>query len=450
MVTHAEGEAAGRVEETGRGRVWRGVVVAAVLGAGLSLRPAVTSLGALLEEVRAELLMNATVAGVLTALPVVCFAGLGALAPRAAGRLGPHRMVLAALLAIAVGLAGRSLASGAAVFLAESLLALAGIAVVNVLLPPLVKEHFPDRIGLMTGLYAMSVAVGVSLPAAVSVPIGEATGGGWRGGLGVWAAVAALAALPWMALAKRGRAVGHAGPKRDPEPAGDSLRLVRSPTAIALTAFFGMQSFSGFAIMGWLPAIYRGAGLSADHAAALLALTAVMAIPAALIIPMAAARRGQAGYVVAAGVATAGGYVGLLFDPAAAPLLWAALLASAHCTYPLAITLINLRSRDAATAARLSGFVQGGGYTIAAVGPFAVGALLDVTGGWTTPLTILLGALCVQLVAGLLAARPRYVEDETARTRQGMRYRSTTASHMSPRRVTCARLGSVWGGRPSA
>jgi MFS transporter, CP family, cyanate transporter len=413
---------------TATGRVWRGVVLAAVLVAGFNLRTAVTSLGALLEDVRAALLMDVATAGVLTALPVVCFAGLGALTPQAARRFGAHRMVAAGLVAIAVGLLGRSLAPGTGIFMAESLLALMGIAVVNVLLPPLVKEHFPNRIGLMTGLYSMSVAAGVSVPAAVSVPIGQITGHGWRGGLGIWGVLAAIAVVPWVVLALQNRVAPRTRPHPGPAPTGSRLRLVRSPTALALTVLFGMQSLNAFAIMGWLPAVYREAGLSADHAAALLGVTAALALPASLVIPIVAARHGPNRYILAATLATAAGYSGLLAAPAGAPLLWAALLGSAHCMYPLAITLISLRSRDPATATRLSGFVQGGGYLIAALGPFAVGALLDATGGWTAPLTVLLAALSVQLIAGLLAGRPGHVDGEMP----------PTASRRTDRRVAAA------------
>lgn len=197
------------------------VVVGLVLAA-VNLRPAITSLGALLEEVRDGLHMSGTAAGVLTSVPPLCFAVFGITAPRLARRFGAAAVVCAGMAAIFAGLALRPFATGTVGFLAASALALMGIAVSNVLMPVIVKRYFPDRVGTVTGLYSMALALGTSLAAAATVPVTEALGGGWRTGLGVWAILAACAVLPWLpwhATAGPGRArAPPAGPPPTDRP----------------------------------------------------------------------------------------------------------------------------------------------------------------------------------------------------------------------------------------
>ncbi|WP_306329856.1 MFS transporter, partial [Streptomyces venezuelae] len=196
-------------------RLTLGLVTVGLVLAALNLRPAITSLGALLEEVSSDLHMSGTVAGVLTSVPPLCFAVFGITAPRLARRFGPAAVVCAGMAAIFAGLLLRPFAGGTVGFLAASALALMGIAVSNVLMPVIVKRYFPDRIGSMTGLYSMALALGTSIAAAATVPMTDALGGDWRVGLGVWAAIAALAVLPWIPLVRdRDRTTATtAGPK---------------------------------------------------------------------------------------------------------------------------------------------------------------------------------------------------------------------------------------------
>lgn len=382
----------------------------------INLRPAVTSLGTVLGSVRTDLGMSGFVAGLLTALPVVCFAAFGALAPALSRRLGTNRAVLLGLIAIAGGLAVRAVASGPGVFILASVLSLVGIAVGNVILPVLIKRHFPQRIGLMTGVYSTSMAVGTALPAAVTVPAAHASGFGWRGGLVVWAAVAAVAVVPWVLLLRQPATVADGNGDASTQVRGAGLRLTRSWTAWGLAGFFGMQSLNAYSLMGWLPQIYRDAGASPQLAGYLLAFATMLAIPIALVLPtVAARRRNQSPYVVALVASGITGYLGLAIAPAAAPWLWALLLGLLNCAFPLALTMIGLRARDTASVAQLSGFAQGVGYSVAAIGPLGVGALHQLTGGWWGPIALLLVCMVLELIAGLLAARDRHVEDEVGR-----------------------------------
>lgn len=399
----------------GAARWVAGLVTVGLVVAALNLRPAITSLGALLEEVREGLHMSGSVAGVLTSVPPLCFAVFGIAAPRLARRFGPAAVVCAGMAAIFTGLLLRPFADGTPAFLAASALALMGIALSNVLMPVIVKKYFPDRIGSMTGLYSMALALGTSVAAAATVPMTEALGGGWRLGLGVWAALAALAVLPWLPLLRDRSTTAAGGPvpaQATAEPAA-APRVTRSRTAWALGVFFGLQATGAYITMGWMPQIFRDAGVPASTAGVLLAVTMVMGVPLAFVIPRLATRmKNQGPIVVALGLCGLAGYTGLAFAPAAGAWLWALLLGVSNCAFPLALTMIGMRSRTGAGVVKLSAFAQSVGYLISIPGPLLVGILYQHSGGWGLPIALMAGLMIPQMVVGTLAGRDRTVEDE--------------------------------------
>ncbi|MFJ2475798.1 CynX/NimT family MFS transporter [Streptomyces sp. NPDC087659] len=403
------------------------LVVAGLVLAALNLRPAITSLGALLEEVQNGLHMSGSVAGVLTSVPPLCFAVFGLAAPRLARRFGAAAVVCAGMVAITAGLALRPFAGGTAAFLAASALALMGIAVSNVLMPVIVKRWFPDRIGSVTGLYSMALSLGTAAAAAATVPMTQALGGGWRTGLAVWAALAATAVLPWIPLVRdRGTDTAQApgtaraaGTAQAPGAArGAAPRVARSRTAWALACFFGLQATGAYITMGWMPQIFRDAGVPAGTAGVLLAVTMVMGVPLAFVIPRLAARlRTQGPIVLALGLCGLTGYTGLFLAPAAGAWAWALLLGISNCAFPLALTMIGMRSRTGAGVVRLSAFAQSTGYLISIPGPLLVGVLYQHSGGRSLPLALMAGLIVPQMAAGVLAGRDRTIEDEA-----GMRH----------------------------
>ncbi|MFD5572120.1 CynX/NimT family MFS transporter [Streptomyces cadmiisoli] len=422
-------EQAGRtLRETSPARAWttRLVILGIVLSA-LNLRPAITSLGALLEEVRDGLGMSGSVAGLLTSVPPLCFAVFGVMAPRLARRFGPGAVVCAGMAAIATGLLIRPYAGGTAGFLAGSALALMGIAVSNVLMPVIVKRWFPDRVGSMTGLYSMALALGTSAAAAVTVPMTEALGGSWQYGLAAWAALAAAAVLPWIPLVRdRGAAPsdrsGRSGPsdrpaarQRHAREEAPALRITRSRTAWALAVFFGLQATAAYITMGWMAQIFRDAGVAASTAGLLLAVTMVMGVPLAFVIPRLATRLPHQGPIaLALGACGLAGYAGLYFAPAAGAWLWALLLGVSNCAFPLALTMVGMRARTGAGVAQLSAFAQSTGYLISIPGPLLVGVLYQHSGGWGLPIALMAALMIPQMAVGVLAGRNRTVEEEAA------------------------------------
>ncbi|MFE0630955.1 MFS transporter [Streptomyces sp. NPDC058864] len=403
----------------------RGLAVVALLLVAFNLRPAVTSLGPVLAEARSALGMSGAVAGLLTSVPALCFALVGVAAPRLARRYGPSAVVAAGTAVVAVGLVLRPLAGGTARFLALSAVALAGIAVANVLLPVVVKQRFPGQVGRMTGLYSMALNLGAAVAAAATVPLSGAFGGDWRWGLGAWGVVAAVAVPPWLVLARVRTADRAPEPASVPPPgagpgpgtsygsgsgSASGVRMTRSPTAWALAAYFGLQAGAAYVVIGWLPQVFRDAGLSAGTAGLLFAVTSLLGVPLSFALSALAGRlRRQSGIAVALGVFGLAGYAGLWAAPAAAPWVWAVLLGVANCSFPLALTMIGLRGRNSATVVRLSAFAQSTGYLLSIPVPFLVGALYERTGGWRVPLVVMAVLMVAQLIAGLLAGRDRSV-----------------------------------------
>ncbi|GHF64248.1 MFS transporter [Streptomyces thermodiastaticus] len=396
-----------------------GIVLAA-----LNLRPAITSLGALLEEVRDGLGMSGSVAGLLTSVPPLCFAVFGVMAPRLARRFGPSAVVCAGMAAIAAGLLVRPYAGNTAGFLAASALALAGIAVSNVLMPVIVKRWFPDRVGSMTGLYSMALALGTSLAAAVTVPVTDALGGNWQTGLASWALLAVAAVVPWLPLIGE-RGAAPAAPQPAPgasAPAATgaaaqapALRITRSRTAWALGVFFGLQATAAYITMGWMAQIYRDAGVSAGTAGLLLAVIMVMGVPLAFVIPRVATRLPHQGPVVLVlGACGLAGYAGLYLAPVGGAWVWALLLGVSNCAFPLALTMVGMRARSGAGVAQLSAFAQSVGYLISIPGPLLVGVLYQGTGGWGAPIALMVALMIPQMAVGWLAGRDRTVEEEAA------------------------------------
>ena len=387
-----------------RGGRW--LVGTAIVLLAFNLRLAVASVGVVLESVRSDLAMTATVAGVLTTLPVLCFAVFGVGSAGVVRRLGLHRTAVIVLVMMAAGLVTRSVVDDRIVFLACSMVALAGAAVGNVILPPLVKVHFPDRVPLVSSLYGAALMAGASLASIVTVPLSDALGG-WREGLAAWGAVAAIALVPWLLMLRRDVHASPVAQDRLPVKA-----IVRSRLVWAMLLVFGSQSAVAYAQFGWFAQILTDAGVSDAYAGTLLGLISGIGIPLTLALPWLIGRVGDRPYLPwAFGAVTGAGWLGMLLSPAGAPWLWAALLGLGGGAFTWTLTMIARRARTTAGTAALSVTTQGFGYLIAGLGPFGVGALHDATGSWTVPIIALIALSVPIVVFGTIVARPVMLED---------------------------------------
>jgi CP family cyanate transporter-like MFS transporter len=376
-----------------------GIVIALV---SFNLRPAVASVGPVLQELREQVPLSGTGAALLTTIPVLCFGLLALAAPRLAQRAGIEPVLMVVLLTLMAALLVR-VADGSPLLFFGTVVAGGAIAVGNVLLPPLIKRDFPARAGLMMGVYSMTVSGSAAVASGATVPLGDLVGLGWRGALGIWAVPAAVAGLAWLPQLR-----GHTVPPRT-EAAGPSL--LRSPLAWQVTIFFGLQALSFYAVLAWLPTLYREEGYTAAAAGLLLSVSGLVQIPVNLLLPAVATRAAnQVAFAVGGTALIAAGLLGLLLAPASAPYLWVILtgVGQGSC-FALGLNLFVLRTSRISDTARLSAMAQSIGYVVCAFGPLLVGVLHVATGSWTAPLVLLLALLVPQLAAGILAGRARTV-----------------------------------------
>ncbi|WP_042415689.1 CynX/NimT family MFS transporter [Streptacidiphilus anmyonensis] len=376
-----------------------------ILLVSLNMRAAVSAVSPLLGDVSGHYGLSATAGGLLTTIPVLMMGSVAPLAARLNRKAGPERVVALALLTLVAGIVLRVLPGTWALFAGSTVLG-AAIALLNVTMPGLVKRDFPERAAAMTGVYTTSMIVGATLAAALSVPLEHAFGG-WAGSMASWSVLAAFAFLAWLPQ------LGATGHPRTATAGGSAAAtakvpgLWRHPLAWQLAVFMGIQSLLSYTLIAWLPTILTTQGMDRGTAGAVFAVSSLVQIPAAFLVPLTAGRTNNQRALVALMVGSmATGVAGLLVAPTAAAWLWAILIGIAQGGgFGLAMAMIVLRSGSAQVAAQLSGMSQLVGYFIAAVGPVGFGALHQTTGGWVLPLGMLLGCCAIGLTAGLGAGR---------------------------------------------
>ncbi|MGW9628794.1 MFS transporter [Microbacterium sp. NPDC055521] len=425
-----------------KGPLWRGRVLAVlgILLCAFSLRSAVASLSPVVDLIGEDFEVSAAVLGVIGTLPPACFAVFGILTPDLERRLGIERLTVIALTAITVGLIGRSLATDSIGLLVGTAVVFAGVGMANILLPPLVKKYFADRIGLMMTVHTATMAFSTFVPPLVAVPLADAAG--WRFSLGIWAAFAFAGLIPWLVMLFRPGA-----PAATPDGADDATfdaedgtddavlaatgpiataptnrrlvaRLARIPLVWALAFTFGTSSTMAYVSFAWLPSIMIDtAGVDAATAGFMLSLWAFIGLPAGLVVPVLVVRfQATRPLFVIGSVGALVGLLGLLLFPRPELLwLWMTLFGLVGVSFPLALVLISIRTRTPDSAVLLSSFVQSAGYVLAAIFPVLVGVLHDVTGGWTIPILAVIAVLVLTFPAGIAAGRRVTIEDEWER-----------------------------------
>ncbi|WP_246236493.1 CynX/NimT family MFS transporter [Actinomadura chibensis] len=366
----------------------------------INLRAAITGIAPVLGELREAFGLSGAAVGVLTTLPVLCLGVFASVAPLVARVFGTEVAIAGSLVMITAGIVLRVVESPLSLFVG-TVLAGAGIAMGNVLMPAVIKRVFPSRVGSLTGLAMMLMAASGAVAAALAVPLDEA--GGWRLALAIWAVPSAIALLVWGPLALRGRSSRAA----EPRATGADRSLLRSPIAWFVAAFMGLASLMFYVLMSWLPEIMQDAGYAPATAGMMMSTMMIVGIPLGFAVPVFAARlRDQRPVVVGVAAVMVAGLVGMMAAPSAG-WVWVVVLGlGTGSAFPLAYTLLSLRSPSPSIAAGLSGMAQTGGYLLAGTGPFAVGVLHGATGGWNVPLVLLLALVVPEAVFGLLAARP--------------------------------------------
>lgn len=383
----------------------------ALLMVAFNLRPAATAVGPVLTELSKALALTPVTAGLLTAMPVIMFGLLALATPTFVRWFGLHRLALLSITVTGIGLTARAWSGQAWTFLLLSALGLSGLAVLNVILPSLVKRHFAHRVGMATALYTASMSIGLSLGALLTYPIASLVPrDGWRIGMVVWG-VTALVCIPlWLLVAARHP---HGGEQRKIRTTVRWRDVARTPLGWLLAAFFGIQSMQAYAIFGWFAQINRDAGFSASTASLLLATVSISSIPAGFVaanlasrphlrVPLLAVLSGL--YVI--------GYPGMIIAGTSPwAFFHAILIGIAQAAFPVVLALIGMKSLTVAGTAGLSSFTQSVGYAIAAIGPFGMGLLHDWFGSWTVALLLLTAIAMLQFVVAWLAVRQPPLEE---------------------------------------
>ncbi|MFH8567549.1 CynX/NimT family MFS transporter [Streptomyces sp. NPDC017993] len=397
------------------------LLLVGIVLAALNMRAALAGVSPLLGEIGAHFHLTATASSLVTTIPLI-FMGLGSIAaPKLARRWGTEAVLCGALVLLCGGIVLRIAPPVIALFAGCAVVG-TSIALLNVLMPGLIKRDFPDRAAGMTALYSTAMILGATVSAATAVPL-ESALGGWQGSLVSWALLAAVAGVAWIpqtVLSRRGRSAarpggpgeGHRG-NAPAHTAENGPKLSRSPLAWQVTLFMGSQSLIAYVTIAWMPTILTDHGMAKGEAGLVFAFSTLVQMAGSFVVPMLAGRmRRQRLLGVTVSSLMASGVAGLLVAPAAGAWLWAALLGIGQGgALGLALTMMVLRSGDAHTAARLSGMSQTGGYLLAAVGPLALGAVHQATGGWTVPLLLLLGVCAGLALLGLGAGRDRRIGD---------------------------------------
>jgi MFS transporter, CP family, cyanate transporter len=392
------------------------LLVVAVAAAGFNLRTAITSLPPLFPELQTRLHLSSAALSLLAATPVICFGVASAFAAWLNRRFGEETVLLVALVVLTAGLLLRGVAPGILLFPGTALAASA-IAILNVLLSSMVKRRWPERAGLLIGIYLTALSVGAILSSLISVPLYRSSGGSVPLALGVWAAPAALAVLLWLPqLRYRSARSPRSAPAAPAKPAAAAaagpaaarIKIYRYALTWQVTAFMGLQSLLYYAALSWLPTIFQDRGSSAVTAGDLLGLMGVGNLATSLIVPVLAHRvPGQRALVVPSVIATAAGLAGSLWAPLGQAPFWVLVLGiSQGSCLGLAIFFMLARAPNPGVAASLSAFSQSVGYLAASAGPLEVGLLHTATGSWDIPVGLLLALSGLELVFGLLAARP--------------------------------------------
>lgn len=388
------------------------VAVVGVVLVAMNMRTAVAGLSPIYDIVDADVALGIDARAVLGSLPPIGFVIGGLITPRITRAVGLEWNLVILLSLMTVGHVVRGSADHWVTIVVGSALVLIGSGMGNVSLPPVIKRYFPNAIGAMSSTYMTFVSLGSIIPPLIAVPLSLGTS--WRIALGAWVILAIGAIIPWLIEIRRGHRSVDA-----PLPSihGERLHVHRSTTAWAIAISLAVSSITGYGMFAWLPDIAKESALLDQAGGGLmLAIFAGAGLPLAVGIPMLASRLTNiAGLVYVGAGLTITGALGLAFLPTVAPHLWAIVLGSGPLLFPLALVLINLRTRSSNASLQVSAFAQFVAYSIAATVAPLMGIARATSGSWRVAL---IGIACTGIAAiwaGTVLSRNHTVESELTR-----------------------------------
>lgn len=384
-----------------------GLLIIGIILIGANLRAPLTSVGPLVASIRDSLGISNTLAGTITTVPLLAFAFLSPFAPKLARRFGMEFTLFISLILLTIGIGIRSFGGIETLFAGTILIGLS-IAIGNVLLPSLIKHNFAQKIGMMTGIYAVSMNLCGAIGSGISIPISSVSGLGWTGALGCWGILSLLTIFIWLPQLRN----RHKSTKsQQTVQKGESINLWRSRLAWNVTLFMGFQSFIFYTVITWMPEILEQKGLNTHDAGWMLSLMQLAVLPITFLVPILAGRlQDQRLLVVIPAVLLIGGLLGILYGNTLLIPLWIIMVGiGVGFVFSLAMMFFSLHTQSTNEAAELSGMAQSFGYLLSAVGPVLFGGLHDITHSWTIPLLMLVLVSIFIFIAGMGAGKNEYV-----------------------------------------
>ncbi|GAY75560.1 cyanate permease [Sporolactobacillus inulinus] len=379
-------------------RTWL-ILLFAILLISACLRAPFTAVGALIHLIQNDTGLNGTLSGLLTSLPMFAFAFIAPITPRFVRRWGMVRMLFASMAGLTAGILVRSLVPGVfGLFIGTALLGVA-IAAGNVILPSFIQYRFRKQIGLMTGVYLVSMALWAGVSSGFSLPLAVSGHLGWKGSLLIWCLMSlfALIALAPFLRERNGEWKASSPEKENSELAGS---IWCSKLAWCVTLYMGTQSILFYTVLAWLPSMLNAQGLSMDQGGLLLLVIQIVSLPTSFLAPVLASRaKSQTKLVVTSGIIYVIAFTGLLTGHWI--LLWSILIGlGSGASFSFAISLFNLRTNTAEESIKLSGMAQSVGYLMAAVAPVVTGYIHDLSGSWeATKIFLLICSVLLTVLA---------------------------------------------------
>lgn len=383
------------------------IVLIGIILTTISLRSAVTSLTDIYSYVEKDVInFNSSIMGIL---PLASFSLFGFIAPRIQKKLGYERTLCLGMIMVGVGIFLRCLTTNFAIFALFSILSFAGMAFGNVLLPPVFKKYFPNKIGIITSVYSVLVAVSAGLPSIISGDITDKVG--WKVSLLIWGVVGFLAAVPWLlqiifhknmvAVEKNVHEISH-------------IHTSKWKKSWMMSFLFGLGGMLPmYTLINWLPTYLGSNGFSSKSAGTILFVYNTLGIFHSFIVPMILPKLKKPYILIILAIMfQIIGYIGFLYNVKNA-MVWAIISAPGLLTIPLTFQLFNMKSKTPNGAAHLSSFVQFIGYLIAIIGPLGFSFLHQMTQSYTVPFYFMILISLSILYFGREALSPGYIEDVT-------------------------------------
>ncbi|MFD1450731.1 MULTISPECIES: CynX/NimT family MFS transporter [Oceanobacillus] len=382
------------------------LIIIGIFLVALNLRPALTSIGPIMGIIRDEIGFANWNVALLTSLPLVAFAIMSITSSYLAQKYSNEKILIFGLMILSTGIIFRSSTIMFLLFLGTLFIGI-GIAVCNVLLPGIIKDKFPDKLSVMTGLYSSIMGISATVASAISVPIAKNMGLGWRNALLIWAAPAIFASFYWLVLIRR-KSMNHIK-ERLTEKQKD---LLKSPFAWFIAFFMGCHSLLFYITISWFPEILIDFGANKTIAGFLLSYLQLVGIVSSLLIPLIAGKlKSQVGLVISLNILLIIGVIYLLlYHNDISYIISTTLIGfSLSGNFTIALLLLSIRTKNTKQATLLSGMAQSTGYALAALGPIAVGFIYDITRDWTIPIfSLILLAICSSLL-GLKVGQNKFV-----------------------------------------